>query len=106
MLEVLVHIDRLDVPSTFRLMRIEVPDNAPSVDVHPDSLSSDWTTDLSETRRIGTDLLARAEHLLIRVPTVLIPEARNVLLNPRHSDADRCRVEKTIDARFDKRLIF
>jgi RES domain-containing protein len=41
---------------------------------------------------------------LLRVPSVLVPETWNTLINPRHPDSQRLRIIKTIATSSDGRL--
>jgi RES domain-containing protein len=104
LLEKLVHIDVDDMPRGYTLLTIDVPD-APIGRVEVSDLPSGWMTDLAVTQTIGSDLLERAEHLLVWIPSVLVPRAWNALLNPKHADAARCTVVDTISNLFDPRLI-
>jgi RES domain-containing protein len=104
MLEVLVHVDRSELPARFRLFGIDVPDDAPVAVVDAAELPSDWRSDSEATQGVGTALLTRAEHAGIRVPSALVPHAWNLLLNPRHADAARCAVGERVDGVFDARL--
>jgi hypothetical protein len=54
---------------------------------------------------MGSDLLTRAEHLIVLVPTVLVPYAWNALLNPNHPDIGRCSIAEVITELFDPRLV-
>lgn len=105
LLEMLARIDRFDVPATFRLLAIEVPDDALTISLRPTDLPSNWRADIDSTQALGTDMLDKADHLSIRVPCVLVPHAWNVLLNPRHPDAPRCSIVETIESPFDPRII-
>ena len=107
LLEHIVHleIDDEDIPSTFRTLKIEVPDGiyagAGTFPVLPDG----WQDNIELTRTIGNQWLADGPCLL-RVPCVLVPETENVLLNPGHRDARSIKVIEVIDFPFDQRLIF
>jgi RES domain-containing protein len=105
MLERLVHLDPEDAPAAYRLLAIDVDGSAPVARVALGDLPHDWRDDMSATRMVGTDLLSRAEHLLIFVPSVLVPHAWNVLLNPHHEDVRRCTIAETFDGLFDSRLV-
>jgi RES domain-containing protein len=105
LLEMLVRIARSDAPRGFRLLAIDVPDNAAKYIVGDAVLDSDWRTTLTTTQRLGTALLEHAEYLMIFVPCVLVPAAQNVLLNPRHPEAARCAIAEIIQADLDPRLI-
>lgn len=101
----LVRIDRFDAPTGFRLLSIEVPDDAPRLQLHATDLPPDWRTNFEVTRSLGTELLTRSEHLIILVPCVLVPFASNVLLNSNHPDAAHCSIAEVTDSAFDPRLI-
>jgi RES domain-containing protein len=105
LLEVLAHIDRSDVPESFRLLTIELPDTSPTIRLDPKELPSGGRSDLAITQNIATELLSRAEHLLILVPCVLVPDAWNALLNPLHPHAALCSIIDSIESFFDPRLI-
>ena len=42
--------------------------------------------------------------LLLRVPSAIVPEEGNILVNPRHPEARKLRVASTRPFRFDARL--
>jgi RES domain-containing protein len=104
LLEKLVHIDLEDMPRGYTLLTIDVPD-MPAHRIEVADLAGGWMTDLNATQSIGTNVLKRAEHLLVWVPSVLVSHAWNALLNPRHADAARCAVVEVIADLFDPRLI-
>lgn len=101
----LVRIDRLDAPSSFRLLTIEIPDDAARLQLNPADLPADWRTNFEITQSLGTKLLQAKEHLIIMVPCVLVPFASNVLLNSNHREAARCSIVEVTDSTFDPRLI-
>ena len=105
MLERLVHLDPEEAPDAYKLLAIDVEASAPTTRIDPNDLPDDWRDEPNATRAIGTDLLQRAEHLLVLVPSVLVPHAWNVLLNPRHEAAAHCRIVEICDRLFDHRLI-
>lgn len=99
LLEVLVHtgeIDLADAPVSFRFLKIEVPDRVSESAVALEELPSDWHRRDTITRRIGDRWLAETTAALLRVPSVLVPETWNTLINPRHPDSRRLRVVEVI----------
>ena len=104
LLEKLVHIDVDDMPRGYTLLTIDVPD-VPARRIEISNLPEDWMTELDVTQSVGTDVLNRAENLLVWVPSILVPHAWNALLNPRHADAARCSVVEVVANLFDPRLI-
>lgn len=86
MLEVLVHIPKSSVPDDFVLVKIEVPDNAAVSEVKINSLPKGWNdfpfTD--ETRDIGDDFIKQQANLILKVPSSIVPDSYNMLINPLH----------------------
>jgi len=60
--------------------------------------------DPRDRRGFGDRWLAEGRSLALRVPSVLIPEEPNYLLNPAHPDFDRIRIRKEGGFGFDPRL--
>jgi RES domain-containing protein len=94
-LEVRVHLDLPFelLPADFVLMQVTVAD-------HPDTLPATGASSVA----IGDGWLMDSGSALLRVPSVLIPHAWNILLNPRHPDATRAVLGEIEPFRFDPRL--
>jgi RES domain-containing protein len=103
LLEVCVHTSANDVPPEFTLLRVEGPDLAVPF-IRPQDLTSAWRERMEVTREIGTAWLAKAESVLLRVPSALVPESSNLLFNPRHPKAAKFRITQTFSWPFDDRL--
>jgi RES domain-containing protein len=101
----LVHLDRDLLPASFQLLRIAVPDAVAIEAVNVDTLPTAWPTRRGLTRQIGDRWLDRGTSALLQVPSVIVPHARNYLLNPAHSDASVITVTEIIRAPFDERLL-
>jgi RES domain-containing protein len=107
LLETLVHIeiDSEDRPERFQVLRIEGPDSLSMEKVEARSLSPDWAVDMSITQSIGDRWLRGGRGLLLQVPSVLVPETWNMLVNPQHAEANRLKVTATYEHAFDVRLL-
>lgn len=104
-LEMLAHMDRADVPSTYRILEIEVEDGASfAQDAALENLPHDWRRQSDLTRATGDAWLARGETLLLRVPGVLAPRTHNVLINPRHAEMSGVRIVSAERLDLDARL--
>jgi RES domain-containing protein len=106
-LEYLVHVDPPDVPADLVAMRIEVPDEVPGDAVDTEDLPRDWNEvpDHPACLDHGDAWAAAARTLLLRVPSAIVPEEHNILLNPRHLDAARIAVIAVRPFAFDRRLL-
>src|SRR5262245_56634277 len=92
LLEILVHfeIDVRDLPPRYRLMKLSAPDNL-QVQSVPD-LPPSWPKQTDMTRALGDQWLRKVQSPLLRVPSAVVPETFNMLLNPAHPHAKRVRI--------------
>ena len=106
LLEILVHmeIDSEDRPERFQVLRIEGPDALSIEETEPDALPSNWVEDIVSTQSMGDLWLYERRSLLLKVPSVLVPETWNVLVNPQHAEANLLKVTTTYEQPFDARL--
>lgn len=73
----------------------------------PGGLESDWFGPMvhPETQRIGDAWLKSGRSLVLAVPSALIPEEPNFLLNPRHPDFDLLQIGPVEPFALDPRLL-
>jgi RES domain-containing protein len=97
-LEVLVHLDLPPelIPNDYRLLSIDVPDDAPT-QVLP-ALPQDTVT-------TGDAFLHGAQTLTLRVPSLVVPQEINTLINPRHLAFRQIQLVANEPFRFDPRLL-
>jgi len=107
LLEMLVHgeLEAGDLPIQYQLLKIDIPDDIPYETVALDSLPADWRRDSSITRQIGDDWLAAGRTALLVVPSTIVPETDNILINPAHPDSSRIRIIGSLPCRLDERLL-
>jgi RES domain-containing protein len=107
-LETVVHLNLSGFPLNRFLVRIDVPDDvwAARQALPPDSLSVGWSA-IPEGRvsvEAGDQWLAGIASALLLVPSVIVPEEFNILVNPRHPDTARLTATKLRPWLFDQRL--
>lgn len=107
LLEILVHfeIDIQDLPVRYRLLKIHAPDDVPVERVSVDKLPSDWPEKTEATRALGDAWLVTDSSALLIVPSAIVPDTFNVLLNPAHKDAKRIVIVETGEHAIDPRLL-
>ena len=76
-LEVLVHLDKSQFPSDYVWSRADLRDD-------PQFLEAQKANDVVPCQTAGLSWLRMSGQLAVQVPSVLIPEEFNVLLNPNH----------------------
>lgn len=110
LLEILVHLELApeDLPVRYRLLAIELPDDLPAERIEPATLPPGWSEDPAATRALGDAWLVAGRTARLDVPSALVPETWNILLNPAHPDSARARIvkigEHPLDARLSARL--
>lgn len=101
LLEVLVHIDFEDFPASYTLLKIACPDDLTVQAIGSEEVN---LADLADTQTFGDTLLRQGNICLFSVPSVVMPEARNVLINPKHDAAGKMRIETIATYPFDERF--
>jgi RES domain-containing protein len=106
-LEYLVHIDIEEVPADLVALGIEVPEGAGERHLHTENLPANWQMLLhsEECRAIGDAWAKAQESLLLRVPSIIIPEEDNLIINPTHPRAADVRIVTERPFSYDPRLL-
>lgn len=99
--EMLANTDASSLPSTFQLLKIVASDIKIS---KVENLIANWTHDQSVTQALGDKWLETKTSALMRVPSALVPEAFNYLINPTHPEMARIRIEQKLRVPLDSRL--
>jgi RES domain-containing protein len=105
-LELFVHVDIDITPVDLMAIQADVPDSLTIEAIKIESLPKNWRRyPAPETLKdIGTAWTAKTSTVILAVPSVMIPEERNYLLNPAHRDFKRIRIHKPTPFRFDPRM--
>src|SRR3974377_436085 len=76
LLEVVVHLelDPVGLPKSYRLLKVEAPDDLAIHEFSANELSENWTGDETETRTLGDQWLISDRTPLLRVPSAVAPE--------------------------------
>ena len=105
--EVLVHLELspAHLPKSYRLLKVEVPDEISIEALSAKALGETWANDETLTRTVGDQWLASKRTALLRVPSAIIPETFNLLLNCAHEEARRLKIVSHREYPWDLRLI-
>ncbi len=106
LIEILVHLelDENEIPPALKLIRVAVPDKLPVPSLRTPTGEA-WKQDESITRKLGDSWLKSRRSALARVPSSILPETFNYLLNPLHPDAAQITVAEIKNATLDPRPI-
>jgi RES domain-containing protein len=105
-LEILVHVDPEDWPEDMVAIAIDIPDDLKVVNVE-EQLATGRTVkalDMLTCQRIGSDWLDQGNSALLSVPSVVVPQERNLIIASEHPDTAQIKVSYVEPFSLDKRL--
>ena len=105
--EKIVHVASFEnIPNNLILVKIEIPEWVEIQTVPQNILTEGWNSFpfINETINYGTSFLLKKEYLALKVPSVIIPDEYNIILNPLHPEIKECKVISSNPFLFDKRI--
>jgi RES domain-containing protein len=105
-LEYLTRVDREELPGDLIQIEIDVPDDLEIEEIEPASLPRNWQDYPAPgtLQRFGNEWLDKQRTSILRVPSAVIPEECNYLLNPAHPEAKSWAVIRARRFVYDRRL--
>ncbi|HUZ61600.1 MAG TPA: RES family NAD+ phosphorylase [Hanamia sp.] len=103
-LEILVRATKATSPDSYTLTSFEIPDNG-VYQVQMKKIKNNWKFDLKYTQGIGEDFLNENKSVSLQVPSAIVPQENNFLLNPLHPDFKKVKIISSELLELDKRLI-
>jgi len=104
-LEILVHLNGTNPDSRYKLLSYDL-DEAMILHLPETELHADWRQEPPpySTVERGTRWARGKESLALAVPSTVMPEEKNIILNPGHPDFRKIKLGKPSDYVFDPRL--
>lgn len=103
LLELFIHSLSYDEIKQHHLMIIEsAVDNI--TEITTKELKKGWQLDIDYCKFIGDEFLRTNTHLFLKVPSSIIPDENNLLINPAHKDFSKVRIKSSRLFEFDSRL--
>lgn len=105
--ELLVHTDPDLVPKDLVAYEIDIPPSCSIRQISPTDLPPGWEAhdDLGPCQAAGDAWLRGSVECVLAVPSAIVPEESNFLINPRHSEAGSIKVVSSRPFAFDPRLL-
>jgi len=106
-LEISVHLDLSeDLPDDRYYVEIDIPEDLTIQEVKLEDLPDDWNSKPPAliTQFIGDDFVNYNEAPILKVPSSIVPQEYNYLINPNHPDSAKINVVGSIKMNFDQRL--
>lgn len=106
LLETLVHLERPGVLDSYIYIEVSFAEDL-VLALDPADLSEDWRSNPEplSTTEIGASWLREQASLLLRVPSAVVPQSYNFLLNPAHPDLVEAEISEPSPFDVDRRLV-
>ena len=104
LLEMLVHTQFHDYSIELDLLYINIPDTILPRELTLQKLKPGWIEDYDYTRFMGDEFVKAKQDLVLQVPSAVVQEEFNFLVNPFHADFKKIKIQKTRSFQPDKRL--
>lgn len=103
-LEIIVRTNINLIPLHYYLLKIEVPDNVDITTINKNKLKKEWKADIGYTKWIGTEFLKAKKSLVLKIPSAIVDEEHNFIINTEHNEFKKIKILSTKKFSFDKRL--
>ena len=106
LLENMVRRQGVGFNSDFKIMFIQIPDILKITNIELKSLPNGWRDfrDYSFCQTIGNRWYDEGKTPLLRVPSAVLPEAFNIVINTNHTDYNKIKLIETTDLIPDERI--
>jgi RES domain-containing protein len=107
LLEIFVHLDlNEDLPNDRYFVEIEIPEDVLILELDKKDLPAYWNTSppLVQTQYIGDSFVFQNEAAVLKVPSAVVADEYNYLINPLHADCQKIKIIEAKPFQFDKRL--
>jgi RES domain-containing protein len=103
-LEMLVHLQLQDKSTDFSLLYVNIPPGTEIQELQVGKLKQNWQLDAGYTQFIGDAFIRSKQKLILKIPSAVVEEETNYLINPLHPDFKKIEIVKTKIFQFDHRL--
>jgi RES domain-containing protein len=107
-LENLVHRNGFGLDADFCVITIDIPDTLKKTELKLTDLPKNWAETSEKAhvlcRKFGDSWLQNQTSCIFVVPSAIIPNEKNIILNPNHKDFKKIKIDSVQPFRFDQRL--
>jgi RES domain-containing protein len=107
LVELLVNVPFSSMPGKMYMATIEIKNNIRPQKTVPTDLPKNWRKfpAPSKLAEIGSKWVASKESLALRVPSAVVPQESNILINPSHPDMPHVAIVEVEAFKLDDRLV-
>ncbi|SRX76139.1 hypothetical protein AEQU3_03137 [Aequorivita antarctica] len=107
LLEIIVHVDYAALPLDYSFLEVEIPDSTIKKIQSIDFIEPKWSTEaaVNQLQMLGSNWLKKKDSLAMSVPSAVMYQENNILINPSHMDFEKLKIIKIGKMDFDPRLL-
>lgn len=108
LLEITAHLNGvLEIPTDRYLVEIEIPDALKIQKLSIADLPKNWNAHPPSvfTQNLGDSFVQKLKSPVLKVPSSIVPQEFNLLINPHHPDAHKIEIISKERLAFDPRII-
>ena len=104
LVELFIHKETYQDILVNQLMEITIDDMVSNT-INNKKLKKHWQLDATYSQLMGNDFLTNPNNLCLQVPSAIIEQENNIVINPQHPDfAEKVHIKKVRSFSFDNRL--
>ena len=105
LLEIIVHLEFKEALKFYKAIPVGIPESLLQT-IDPDKLPDSWSASPPQscTQFIGNCWMEQHASAVLKVPSAIVPNESNYLLNPAHPEFDRIKIGSPIDLPVDPRV--
>jgi len=105
-LENVVHRSGEGLNNLFKIITIYIPDKITIEKIEPVELTTNWFEfeSYSQCQKIGNLWFNNAVSCILEVPSAIIPDEKNYIINTNHPEFEKISIKSVDDFKFDPRL--
>lgn len=106
-LELLVNTGMQALPKDLSMLKLKLPKLNSSSEITAADLPGNWrnTPAPFQLAEMGSEWIISNSALTLHVPSAVVPEEKNILVNPNHPDFKKLRIESVSSFKIDSRLL-
>jgi len=104
-LELLVNLSGIALYKKFKVLEIEIPDELDSIDIKDLPVSWRSLDFYPKTQMIGADWYLLLDQPILKVPSAVIPQEHNYIINTKHAAFSSVQIKAVEDYFWDSRLL-
>lgn len=106
-LEMIAHRSNIIASQRYKLLTIELDADVSVQTIKPDALPENWRTleAYIELQEKGSQWYQKSESLVLKVPSAIVPQEFNYILNTNHPDFEKIKLVKVEDFTWDERIL-